>query len=101
MPTYVGKTKKDKITGKAIRGSSLFDVKDWTLHDIMLSGHMRTNNHIESYHRNLNDTVGMAHPNLWNFFKVNTVLYYSMTWKIWLNLFFFSGYARSPRQPST
>ena len=31
---------------------------------------IRTNNHVESYHRKWNQAIGVRHPSLWSFIRV-------------------------------
>uniref|UniRef100_A0AAV2J3Z3 MULE transposase domain-containing protein n=1 Tax=Knipowitschia caucasica TaxID=637954 RepID=A0AAV2J3Z3_KNICA len=44
-----------------------FPVPLWNVFDREMD--TRTNNHVESYHKTLNDTIGVRHPSLWTFIR--------------------------------
>ncbi|KAL8621644.1 hypothetical protein ACOMHN_036877 [Nucella lapillus] len=48
-----------------VAADARFPPADWNVHRRDMD--QRTNNHVESYHRALNQLIGVRHPNLWHF----------------------------------
>ncbi|KAL8616842.1 hypothetical protein ACOMHN_041761 [Nucella lapillus] len=50
-----------------VAADARFPPADWNVHRRDMD--QRTNNHVESYHRALNQLIGVRHPNLWHFIR--------------------------------